>query len=137
MRHSFFGLKMRHFKPWHFYKCTQNKIPKNPNLTHEIYIYKILGYKMSYLKSMDFFFFFLFFEKLKVWSLTMIFFLKKYGKGNPSNSPYISLLNMNFKNLIIELYILYVFTTHVKFCSNWILFTNLSINLFFMYNFRP
>ena len=66
----------------------------------------------------------------------MIFFLKKYGKGNPSNSPYISLLNMNFENLIIGLYVLYVLITHVKFCSNWILFTNWLINLFFMYNFR-
>ena len=72
---------------------------------------------MSYLKSMDFFFFF--FGETKSTELNYdFFFLKKYGKGNPSNSPYISLLNMNFENLIIGLYILYVLITHVKFCSN-------------------
>ena len=124
MRHSFFGLKMRHFKPWHFYKCTQNKIPKNPNITHEIYIYKILGYKMSYLKSMDFFFGW----EINSKELNYDFFFP--GKGNFSNSPYISLLKVNFENLIIRLYVLYILTTHVKFCLNWILFTNWSINLF-------
>ena len=35
---------------------------------------------------------------------------------------------MNFKNLIVELYIIYVLNTHVKFRSNQILFTIQSIN---------
>ena len=30
---------------------------------------------------------------------------------------------MNFENLTYELYVLYVFNTHVKFCSNKMLFT--------------
>ena len=40
-----------------------------------------------------------------------------------------------FKNLIIELHVLYVLNTHVKFFANWILFTIWSINLFFIHNF--
>ena len=35
---------------------------------------------------------------------------------------------MNFKNLIVELYIIYVLNIHVKFRSNKILFTIQSIN---------
>ena len=35
------------------------------------------------------------------------------------------------ENLIIELYALYVLKKHAKFQVNWILFTILSINLFF------
>ena len=30
---------------------------------------------------------------------------------------------MNFENLTYELYVLYVFNIHVKFCSNKVLFT--------------
>jgi len=39
-----------------------------------------------------------------------------------------------FKNLTIELHVIYVFKTHVKFHANQMLFTIQSINLFFMYN---
>ena len=35
-----------------------------------------------------------------------------------------------FENLIVELHILYVFNTHVKFRDNWMLFIIQSINLF-------
>ena len=41
-----------------------------------------------------------------------------------------------FENLIIELHVLYISKTHVKFYVNRMLFTIRSINLFFMYNFR-
>ena len=41
-----------------------------------------------------------------------------------------------FENLTFELYILYVFKTHVKFHINRILFTIWSINLFFICVFR-
>ena len=41
-----------------------------------------------------------------------------------------------FENLIIELHVLYVLKTHVKFHFNRMLFIIQSINLFFMYNFR-
>ena len=41
-----------------------------------------------------------------------------------------------FKNLIVELYVIYAFNTHVKFCVNWILFTIWLINLYFMHNFK-
>ena len=41
-----------------------------------------------------------------------------------------------FKNLTIELHVLNVLKTHIKFCVNQILFSIQSINLYFMYNFR-
>ena len=41
-----------------------------------------------------------------------------------------------FKNPIVELYILYALNTHVKFSVNQISFTILSINLYFMQNFK-
>ena len=53
---------------------------------------------------------------------------------NPSNS-YIFLLDVNFENLTIGLHVPYVPNTHPKFRSNWMLFTILSLNLFFMHNF--
>ena len=43
---------------------------------------------------------------------------------------------MNFENLTIEFYIPYVLNMHIKFRSNWILFTIRSIKLFFIHNFR-
>ena len=48
------------------------------------------------------------------------------------------IINMTkyFENLTVELYVLYVFKTHIKFHFNKILFTIQSMNLFFMYNFR-
>ena len=49
---------------------------------------------------------------------------------------YYGLLNVNFENQIIELHVFYVFNMHVKFHSNWMLFTIQSINSFFMHNFR-
>ena len=42
---------------------------------------------------------------------------------------------MNFKNLTVRLYVPYTFNKHVKFCSNQVLFTIQSINLFFIHNF--
>ena len=42
-------------------------------------------------------------------------------------------ITIYFENLIVELHILYVLNTHVKFCANLILFT---INLYFMHNFK-
>ena len=41
-----------------------------------------------------------------------------------------------FKNLTIELYVLYVLKTHVKFHVNRMLFTIQFVNLFFMNNVR-
>ena len=55
---------------------------------------------------------------------------------NSSNFSYTSFFSMNFKNLTIEFHVLYVFNIHIKFYSNWMLFTIQSINLFFIHNFR-
>ena len=41
-----------------------------------------------------------------------------------------------FENLTVELYVLYVFNIHVKFCVNQILFTIWSKSLYFVYNFK-
>ena len=41
-----------------------------------------------------------------------------------------------FENLVIELHILYVLTTYVKFHANQMQFIIQSTNLFFMHNFR-
>ena len=41
-----------------------------------------------------------------------------------------------FENLTVGLHVLYDLNTHVKFCPNWILFTTLSIRLYFMHNFK-
>ena len=57
-------------------------------------------------------------------------------KKNPKNTSYIFILNVNFENLTIGLYVLYVLNTCIKFCSNQILFTIQLINLFFTHNFR-
>ena len=43
---------------------------------------------------------------------------------------------VNFENLTIEFHVPYVLNMHIKFRSNWILFTIRSINLFFIHNFR-
>ena len=43
---------------------------------------------------------------------------------------------MNFENLTGGLYVLYILNTLVKFYINYMLLTFLSINLFFMYNFK-
>ena len=56
---------------------------------------------------------------------------------NPLNLSYIFLLNMNFENLTIGLYVLYIFNMNVKFCLNKILFAIWSINLFFVQNILP
>ena len=42
---------------------------------------------------------------------------------------------MNFKNQIVGLQVVFVLNTHVKFRSNWGLFTIRSIKLFFIHNF--
>ena len=41
-----------------------------------------------------------------------------------------------FENLTIELHVLYVFKTRIKFHANQMLFIIRFINLFFIYNFR-
>ena len=41
-----------------------------------------------------------------------------------------------FENLIVGLHVLYALDIHVKFCTNRILFTIRSKNLFFIRNFR-
>ena len=41
-----------------------------------------------------------------------------------------------FENLTIELHVLFVFKTHIKFHANQMLLIIRFINLFFMYNFR-
>jgi len=60
----------------------------------------------------------------------------KIGLEKNLSNSYIFLLDANFENLIIGLHDFYVLNTYVKFCSNWMLFTILSLNLFFMYNFK-
>ena len=55
---------------------------------------------------------------------------------NFSNFLYISFFLVNFENLTIELHVPYVLNMHIKFRLNWILFIILSINLFFIHNFR-
>ena len=42
---------------------------------------------------------------------------------NSSNFAYISLLDVNFENLTVEFHVPYVLNMHIKFHSNWILFT--------------
>ena len=46
------------------------------------------------------------------------------------------LYNSYFKNLTIELYVLYVINIHANFHVNWMLFTILSINSSFMHYFK-
>ena len=56
---------------------------------------------------------------------------------NLSNYSYVFLLDVNFKNLMIGLYVLYVLNMHVKFCSNRMLFIIQLKNIIFMHNFLP
>ena len=44
-------------------------------------------------------------------------------EGNSSNFSYISFLSVNFENLTVEFHVPYVLNIHIKFGSNWILFT--------------
>ena len=44
-------------------------------------------------------------------------------EGNSSNFSYISFLSVNFENLTVEFHVSYVLNIHIKFGSNWILFT--------------
>ena len=55
---------------------------------------------------------------------------------NPSNLSYIYFLGVNFENLTIEFYVPYILNMHIKFRSNWMLYTIRSINLFFIHTFR-
>lgn len=49
---------------------------------------------------------------------------------------YFLLLNVNYENIAVRLHIIYIiFNMHIKFQLNQILFTILSISLFFVYNF--
>lgn len=51
---------------------------------------------------------------------------------------YFLLLNVNYENIAVILHVIYIiFNTHIKFQLNQILFTILSITLFFVYNFLP
>ena len=54
--------------------------------------------------------------------LLVIIYLEK-RQGFSSNSSYIFLLDVNFENLTVRLYVFCILNTHVKFCSNQILFT--------------
>ena len=45
-------------------------------------------------------------------------------------------ITIYFKNLTIELHILYALNTHVKFCVNQILFIIYSISLYIMHYFK-
>ena len=54
---------------------------------------------------------------------------------NSLNYTYIFLLNVNFENSIVRLYVLYILNVYVKFRLNRILFTIQSMNLFFINNF--
>ena len=45
-------------------------------------------------------------------------------------------MTIYFENLIIRLHVICVLSTHVKFCTNWILFIVQSINFFSMHNLR-
>ena len=56
---------------------------------------------------------------------------------NLSNYSYVFLLDVNFKNLMVGLYVIYVLNMHVKFCSNRMLFIFQSKNIIFMHNFLP
>ena len=55
---------------------------------------------------------------------------------NSSNFSYISFFCLNFEDLTVKFHVLYVLNMHIKFLSNWILFTIWSVNLFFIHNFR-
>ena len=48
---------------------------------------------------------------------------------------YIYIYIVNFENLIIEFYVVYILNTHIKFYSNKMLFIIRSINLFFYTQF--
>ena len=63
-------------------------------------------------------------------------FLQTSLEENFLNFSYIYILSVNFENLTVEFHVPYVLNIHMKFGSNWILFTIWSINLFFIYNFR-
>ena len=54
---------------------------------------------------------------------------------NSLNYTYIFLLNVNFENSIVRLYVLYILNVYMKFHLNRILFTIQSMNLFFINNF--
>ena len=45
-------------------------------------------------------------------------------------------ITIYFENLIVELHVFYTLNINVKICVNWILFTILSINLYFNHNFK-
>ena len=46
------------------------------------------------------------------------------------------LLNSCFRNLTFKLHVLYILNMHANFQANWMLFTNSSINSFFMHYFE-
>ena len=51
-------------------------------------------------------------------------------------SPNKLLLNSCFRNLTFKLHVLYILNMHANFQANWMLFTNSSINSFFMHYFE-
>ena len=66
--------------------------------------------------------------------------INKKDKTNGTKFGYNSYLKINittyFENLIIRLYVIYIFNTHVKFCTNQMISNIRSINLFLIHNFR-
>ena len=66
--------------------------------------------------------------------------MEKFGYRLSCSLRLLSIKKINiatyFENLNFELHVLCVLKIYVKFHINRILFTILSINLFFMYNFR-
>ena len=66
-------------------------------------------------------------------NFTIRFFQKK---KKPFQVVCVKSMYFHFENLTIELHILYVLNTHIKFCANWILLIIQSIILHFMHNFK-
>ena len=79
-----------------------------------------------------------------LWEYTIIFPYKIWNKvsiqisleRNSSNFSKISFLGMNFENLTVKFHVPHVLNLHIKFHPNQILFTILSINLFFIGNIK-
>ena len=113
------------------------------NLTVEFHVLYILNMHIKFcsnwmlftIRSINLFFIYIFrLQKLK-WTYNRTKFLSNLER-NFSNFSYISFFCVNFENLTVKFYVPYILNMHIKFCSNRILFTIWSINLFFIYNFR-
>ena len=62
--------------------------------------------------------------------------LQNWLQSQTTNSLNKRNITAYFENLTVELHVLCALNTHVKICVNQILFTILSIILYFMYNFK-